>query len=172
MTGIRPAGRPSLGYWNDPAYNDAAQPVVGICWHEARAYCAWLSAQTGQCWRLPSEAEWEAAARGTARAGATPGATTSTRARCNAFETHVRGTTPVGVFPGGDTPEGLADMSGNVWEWTSSALSFRIPYAADAQSAKIPTGRRPARGARRLLGYLRDVARCAFRGHVDGPGDR
>ena len=53
-------------WWNDLAYNDAAQPVAGICWYEARAYCAWLSAQSGQIWRLASEAEWEAAARGLA----------------------------------------------------------------------------------------------------------
>ena len=52
-------------YWDDP-FNHAAQPVVGICWYEARAYCAWLSAQSGQAFRLPSEAEREAAARGVA----------------------------------------------------------------------------------------------------------
>jgi formylglycine-generating enzyme required for sulfatase activity len=116
-----PSGRQTQPrWWNDPAYNDPAQPVVGICWHEARAYCAWLSAQTGQCWRLPSEAEWEAAARGQAGRRYAWGDDFDPN-RCNTFESHVRGTTPVGVFPGGDTPEGLVDLSGNVWEWTSSA---------------------------------------------------
>jgi formylglycine-generating enzyme required for sulfatase activity len=43
--------------WNDDAYNNPAQPVVGICWYEARAYCAWLSAQTSVEFRLPTEAE-------------------------------------------------------------------------------------------------------------------
>lgn len=120
---IRPA------YWDDPAFNDAAQPVVGICWYEARAYCAWLAAQSGQAFRLPSEVEWEAAARGAAGRRYAWGEEFDA-ACCNVFETHVRGTTPIGVFPAGDTPEGLADMNGNVWEWTTS-LDRRYPYAAD-----------------------------------------
>jgi formylglycine-generating enzyme required for sulfatase activity len=41
-------------FWNDDAYNNPAQPVVGICWYEARAYCAWLNAQTGRLFRLPT----------------------------------------------------------------------------------------------------------------------
>ena len=156
-------------FWNDPAYNHPAQPVVGICWHEARAYCAWLSAQTGQAYRLPTEAEWEAAARGLeGRSYAWFGEFDPVR--CNVFETHVRGTTPIGVFPGGDTPEGLADMSGNVWDWTSTAY-HSYPYAADAKredpdSAK---SRRVVRGGS-WNGY-RGGARCASR-LVAHPGSR
>jgi formylglycine-generating enzyme required for sulfatase activity len=116
-------------YWSDPDYNNPAQPVVGVCWHEARAYCAWLSAQTGRPYRLPTEVEWEAAARGlpgrfsAARAFAYGGKFDA--ARCNTFESHIRRTTPVGVFPGGDTSEGVADLCGNTWDWTSSAYQ---PY--------------------------------------------
>jgi formylglycine-generating enzyme required for sulfatase activity len=54
-------------YWHDDAFNHPAQPVVGICWFEARSYCAWLRAQTDQAFRLPTEAEWEVAARGAHR---------------------------------------------------------------------------------------------------------
>ena len=164
-----PAGRRTEpGFWNDPAYNAAAQPVVGICWYEARAYCAWLSAQSGQRWRLPSEAEWEAAARGlTGRRYAW--GDDFDPAFCNTFETHVRGTTPVGVFPAGDTPEGIADLSGNVWEWTSSAY-HPYPYAADSRRedpALVETG--VLRGGSWI--YLAVVARGSLRG-AGGPGGR
>lgn len=125
-----PPGRQTQpAFWNDEAFNNPAQPVVGICWYEARAYCAWLSAQTGQSFRLPTEAEWEAAARGRAgRRYAYGDAFDATL--CNAFESHIRRTTPVGVFPGGETPEGLIDLTGNTWDWTSS-LFQPYPYIAD-----------------------------------------
>jgi formylglycine-generating enzyme required for sulfatase activity len=84
-------------YWTDEAFSNPAQPVVGICWYEARAYCAWLSAQTGQPFRLPTEAEWEAAARGMPGRHYAFGDTFDV-ARCHTFETHIRRTTPVGVF--------------------------------------------------------------------------
>ena len=71
----------------------------GGCWFEARA-CAWLSAQTGETFRLPTEAEWEAAARGVQCRRYAFGDDFDA-ARCNTFETHVRHTTPIGVFPGG-----------------------------------------------------------------------
>ena len=149
------------GFWNDPAFNQPGQPVVGICWHEARAYCAWLSHQSGQSYRLLTEAEWEAAARGReGRAYPWPGEFDS--ARCNTFESHVRGTTPVGVFPGGDTPEGLADMAGNVWDWTSTAY-YPYPYTADPEreDPEAPGVRRVVRGG--SWDYGRGVARASYR---------
>jgi formylglycine-generating enzyme required for sulfatase activity len=139
-----PPGRqtqPAL--WNDEAFNNPAQPVVGICWYEARAYCTWLSVQTGQAFRLPTEAEWEAAARGPAGRRYAYGDEFDARLY-NAFETHIRRTTPVGVFPGGETPDGLIDMAGNTWDWTGS-LYQPYPYVAD-------DGREdPAAEARRVV---------------------
>ena len=124
-------------YWQDERFNHPAHPVVGICWFEARAYCNWLSAQSGQAFRLPTEPEWEAAARGATGRRYAYGDHFERRA-CNAIETHVRGTTPIGVFPAGDTPEGLTDMTGNTWDWTANvagrsleSIDFTYPYRAD-----------------------------------------
>ena len=164
-----PAGKKTQpDIWNDPQYNSALQPVVGICWHEARAYCTWLSAQSRQIWRLPSEAEWEAAARGRERRRYAWGDEFEV-GRCNSFETHVRATTPIGVFPAGDTPEGLADVSGNVFEWTSSAF-HPYPYAPDDRREGANADvRRVIRGG--SCSTHSALARCAFRNGLD-PGHR
>ncbi|MCB0217336.1 MAG: SUMF1/EgtB/PvdO family nonheme iron enzyme [Caldilineae bacterium] len=107
--------------WRDVRFNRPAQPVVGVCWYEARAYLRWLSEQSRLAFRLPTEVEWEAAARGTAGRCYAYGDVFD-RLRCNMAETHIRQTTPVGVFPGGDTPEGVCDLTGNVIERASSAF--------------------------------------------------
>ncbi len=51
-------------FWNDADFDDPQQPVAGVCWYDAEQYCQWLAAQTGRPYRLPTEAEWERAARG------------------------------------------------------------------------------------------------------------
>ncbi|MCB0034811.1 MAG: SUMF1/EgtB/PvdO family nonheme iron enzyme, partial [Anaerolineales bacterium] len=108
-------------YWHDNRYNHPAQPVVGVTWFEARAYCNWLSAQTGQPFVLPTEAEWEVAAGGTAKRIYAYGESHDIT-KCNTFETHIRQPTPIAVFESGRTPEGIYDLSGNVFEWTSTLL--------------------------------------------------
>ncbi len=138
LAASHPAGpRRAPEQWADTRFNHPAQPVVGVCWYEARAYCRWLAAQSGRPFRLPTEAEWEAAARGLAGRRFAFGDAFDPAA-CNAVETHVRRPTPVGVFPAGDTPEGAADLTGNVWEWTASAWgpdadapAFGYPYRPD-----------------------------------------
>jgi formylglycine-generating enzyme required for sulfatase activity len=140
-------------FWNDERFNAPAQPVIGVCWFEARAYCRWLSAQSCQSFRLPTGPEWESAARGSESRVYAFGNTFEPSA-CNTMESHVRGTTPVGVFPLGDTPEGLMDMTGNVWEWTSTATGkrldkpdYRYPYKNDDGREDLDTGAEVIRSA-------------------------
>ncbi|MCB1977745.1 MAG: SUMF1/EgtB/PvdO family nonheme iron enzyme, partial [Nitrosomonas sp.] len=131
--------------WGDSGFDAPNQPVVGVCWFEARAYCAWLSAQAEQHYHLPIEAEWEAAAGGTA-GRRYPWRETFDATWCNTVETRLRRVTPVGVFPESDTPalaleSGIADLAGNVWEWTSSAYQPYPYQTADGREAADADGR-------------------------------
>jgi formylglycine-generating enzyme required for sulfatase activity len=157
-------------FWLDAAFNSPAQPVVGVNWYEARAYCTWLAAQTGRPFRLPSEVESEATARGLEGRTFAFGPEHDI-ARCNTFETHIRRSTPVGVFPGGQTPLGVHDLSGNVWEWTRSLWgpdgATPIPYPYDPTDLTRedpeagPAVYRVVRGGSWLINH--GWARAAFR---------
>jgi formylglycine-generating enzyme required for sulfatase activity len=110
-------------------------PVVSVSWYDAMAYCRWLTKATGKAYRLPSEAEWEKAARGTDGPIYLWGDELPDENRCN-FADNVKDTTRVGQYsPQGDSPYGCVDMAGNVWEWTLSLWGkerkvpdFRYPY--------------------------------------------
>jgi formylglycine-generating enzyme required for sulfatase activity len=115
-------------------------PVVCVTWHDALAYAAWLSALTGQRWRLPTEAEWEKAARWeaqTQKSLAYPWGETFDAARCNCA-TAIGQTTAVGSYPAGASPCGALDLAGNVWEWTSNLASDSVADATpDAEPTEI-----------------------------------
>ncbi|MBK9711731.1 MAG: SUMF1/EgtB/PvdO family nonheme iron enzyme [Kouleothrix sp.] len=159
-------------------------PVVDVSWEEANAFCAWLNermrdeqarmkdtfAADGSpsfilhpsSFRLPTEAEWERAARG-ADGRSFPWGDEWDPARANTREGGRGGTSPAGACPGGASPEGCLDMAGNVWEWTSS-LDRRYPYApGDGREDPRAPGRRILRGGcyANPHGYAR-VA-CRFR---------
>jgi formylglycine-generating enzyme required for sulfatase activity len=112
--------------------NKAAHPASKVSWNNAAAYCKWLSKRLtadleGLVLRLPTEAEWEKAARGTDGRLFPWGNEWPDEMRCN-FDNHVGDTTPVGQFnPRDESLYGCADMAGNVLEWTHS-LFVQYPY--------------------------------------------
>ena len=114
-------------YWEDAKWNGPNYPVVGVSWFEAVAYCRWLSKQIGIAFRLPSEAEWEKAARG-ADGRIYPWGNTWEAGRCNSEEANIKCTTPVGQYPSGASPYGALDMAGNVWEWCATQWHKSYPY--------------------------------------------
>ena len=97
---------------HDVRLNHGTQPVVGVSWYEARAYCSWLAAQSGLDVRLPTEVEWEAAAGG-ASGRRCPWGNGEEPTRANTIESRIKRTTPVGTFVEGDSPEQVADLGGN-----------------------------------------------------------
>jgi formylglycine-generating enzyme required for sulfatase activity len=136
-------------------------PVRYVSWDDARAYCHWLSGKTGLAVRLPSEAEWEKAARGTDGRIYPWGDEAPTDNLCN-FNNRDRGTSPVGRYsPQGDSPYECVDMAGNVWEWTRS-LYERYPYdPADGRENWEADGHRVLRGGAFLNNSM--LVRCASR---------
>ncbi|MEK7829826.1 MAG: SUMF1/EgtB/PvdO family nonheme iron enzyme, partial [Acidobacteriota bacterium] len=137
-------------FWEDARFNNPAQPVVGVTWFEARAYCNWLTAnaEDRMIFRLPTEAEFEVAARGK-KGRLFPYGKIFDSTKCNTFESHIRRTTPVGIFDNA-TPEGAFDLSGNAYTWTLSIYDqdrFPYPYHSDEREDILATGvRRVLRG--------------------------
>jgi formylglycine-generating enzyme required for sulfatase activity len=137
-------------------------PVIGVSWYEAAAYTCWLSEATGRSYRLPSEAEWEKAARGTDGRIYTWG-TTWREGLCNWQGSGIQHTTPVGDFsPASDSPYGVADMSGNVRTWCATKWRWRYPVTEDNTLEGIFL--RCLRGG--AWDYDRFVARCATRSGI------
>ncbi|MCP4367459.1 MAG: formylglycine-generating enzyme family protein, partial [Deltaproteobacteria bacterium] len=113
------AEHPAL--WNERKWNCPNSPVVGVSWYEAYAFTKWLSAvdNNGFEYRFLNENEWEAVAAGL-EGREYPWGNEWDKNKCNNGEIELRKTSPVGIFKEGNTPDNISDLSGNVWEWTTS----------------------------------------------------
>jgi formylglycine-generating enzyme required for sulfatase activity/tRNA A-37 threonylcarbamoyl transferase component Bud32 len=118
---------------------DSSLPVTSVSWSEATNYCVSAHADGG---RLPTEEEWEAAARGS-EARRYPWGNDWDPAAANTEGSHRAGPAPGGSFPLGATPRGFVDLIGNVWEWTSSRL---VAYPGGSIPAGYPQGAYVIRG--------------------------
>jgi formylglycine-generating enzyme required for sulfatase activity len=107
-------------------YQIANHPQVGVSWYEAMAYCCWLSVQMSRNFRLPSEAEWERAARYIDGRRYPWGNTGEPAKHSNTRGNGIDTTSTVGMFPSGHAVNGAADMVGNVLEWCST--KWRADY--------------------------------------------
>ncbi len=161
---LRDQGKLPPPFWQDPAFSHPEQPVVDVSWHESVQYCDWLSKITNRPYRLPTEAEWERAARGGVEGALFPWGDAAPDCLPNYATRWQSGPEPVGLSA--PNAYGLFDMCANVHEWCSDW------YAADYYAVspeRNPRG--PDAGVRRASrgGSWRHhikVTRCAARSSI------
>jgi formylglycine-generating enzyme required for sulfatase activity len=163
---VEATGHATPDHWGSGRVPEGKEdhPVVNVSWNDAVAFTQWLGEETGMAFRLCTEAEWEKACRGT-ESPIYPWGDTFDPDKANTYEGGEAGpteTTPVGSYsPAGDSPYGVADMAGNVWEWTSS-LYRDYPYDPDDGREDLTiSGSRVLRGG--SFGNSEGRARCAYR---------
>jgi formylglycine-generating enzyme required for sulfatase activity len=151
-------------FWNDLNFSDPQQPVTGVSWFEAGAYCRWLSEQSGRTYRLPTEAEWERAARGDVEQKEFPWGSEPPQSLPDYAARWLTGPEPVARYA--PNAFGLYNICDNVHEWCSDWYDSNY-YAVSAE--RNPHG--PERGMRKTSrgGSWRHhvkVARCSARSSI------
>ena len=146
--------------WGGVGDGQVHYPVTGVSWYEAWAYCAWLRAVTGRRHSLPTEAQWEKAARGE-DGRRYPWGNQWAAQRCNTAEAGLGRVAPVMLYADGSSPYGVHDMAGNVWEWCSTSFG-PYPYRSDDGREEPATiGARVVRGGSWFED--REFVRCTVR---------
>jgi formylglycine-generating enzyme len=156
-------GSPPPPFWNDPNFNHPEQPVVAVSWFEAVKYCDWLSQTNGRRYRLPSEAEWERAARGGVHNELYPWGS-SPESVPDYDKRWIAGPEPVGRYA--PNAFGLHDICENVHEWCSDWYQADYYAVSPDRNPRGPeTGeRRSSRGG--SWRHHVKVTRCAARSSI------
>ena len=154
-----PRGHNGEETWADETLNGDTQPVVGVTWFDAQAFAEWIGGS------LPTEAQWERAARG-AEGRTYPWGNTPPKARQHAnFARRYNRPIPVGQFPKGESPNGIADLAGNVWEWCLDEYSPTFYQQHNGGTSQDPLNLRfrDVLRARVIRGGAWDVGRAFLR---------
>ncbi|WP_428262040.1 SUMF1/EgtB/PvdO family nonheme iron enzyme [Haliangium sp.] len=178
---LHATGHPEPRFWRDRRFAHPRQPVVGVSWHDARAFCSWLSAHCGRPVDLPSEAQWEFAARGEDGRSYPWGWEPPDEHRAYfGRDWDKSGPLPAGSLPGGRGPFGTLDQAGNVLEWCRDVWREDV-YAGRGALTVDPVGPDPEPGVADVpravrggcYGYPAETMRAAFRGwYYAGVADR
>ncbi len=151
-------------FWNDPKFSDPEQPVVGVSWFEAVRFCEWLSARTGKHFRLPTEAEWERAARGSHEGALYPWGNVPPQSLPSYDGRWQNG--PESVGRGEPNGYGLYNMCDNVHEWCSDWFSADFYAISPERSPRGPeTGERRASRGGSWRHHIK-ISRCATRSSI------
>ena len=155
-------------FWQDTNFNRPQQPVVGVSWHEAIQYCAWLTAQSGHTFRLPTEAEWECAARGGLEQKQFPWGDESPHSLPNYATRWLTGPEPVAQYA--PSAFGLYDIGDNVHEWCSDWYDPNYYASSPDRNPQGPeqSPMSPARKSSRGGSWRHHikVARCSARSSI------
>jgi len=136
---VRETGK-EPGYWTNSKFNEPMQPVVGVSWFDAIAFCDWLSEKTGEKISLPTEQQWQRAAQGDDDR-VYPWGNLWDVSRCNNQDSGNYYTTPVTAYEGkGDSPYGVVDMSGNIWEWCLTAWKTGDNHIGETNVSRVLRG--------------------------------
>jgi formylglycine-generating enzyme required for sulfatase activity len=165
---LQATATPPPPFWRDPNFNHPQQPVAGVSWHEAACYCEWLSSQTGHQFRLPTEAEWECAARGGVEQKQFPWGDDPPQSLPNYATRWQSGPEPVAQYA--PNAFGLYDIGDNVHEWCSDWYDPNY-YASSPginprgpENSPMNPGRKSSRGG--SWRHHIKVARCSARSSI------
>lgn len=151
-------------FWDDTNFCNSSQPVVAVSWFEALRYCEWLAAASGKKYRLPTEAEWERAARGGHDGLQFPWGNTAPQSQPHYHERWLRGPEPVRQSPANSY--GLHEMCENVHEWCSDWFDPAYYAVSPGQNpAGPPAGKRRSSRGGSWRHHIK-ISRCSARSSI------